>query len=739
MVYSAEPVPGIDTSAMGRVLPIDSQLLGDDEHLDDTGAGRILAGTDQLMAVSPEGALDVMGGQLGLGADEAARDFTNIMERGAVQVASHANTLIAKSDGSLWGMADNARLALGATEGLKDLEGGTESGRDSIEEDTRAILFAGTHATAMGGKGSANNWVTPEAGLWSMGWYPSAGMNVIQYVSAGSQQGIPVGQRPEDTAPRRLKLPGKNPARAHAGRVLFWQWVDAADSQAAVLQRQLLSERPSVQQICEWLRRGRPAQPVEDRDTPWENVSVTGIDGKERTSLLRVPDSFTSWERRHPLIVELHGGVAYPTPRPIAEMRETEYSIVGGMVDEAFYLQPRGTREALWFNEVGSDNVRRAIREVFRHYPIDPNRVYLGGFSDGGHGAYYFAVTCPDQFAGIIPLNGSPLAAQLGGDQIHLGNAANVPLYIVNTGRDQLLPPRLVEPLVELMRKSGVDLKYTLYENLPHAPLYMKREIVKITDWMDAHVRTPYPNRLVWDTPDTERWPGIYWLRVNGIGSAGNDHPIPDVNLAGSTGRVRLGIQADMNWNGKGVRIDSVVDGSLAERMGLKANDVIIDADRAAIQALEPLRRVLAGKSPGDGIQLGIEREGDSENVTMEGRFSTPKARPVFKRDRPYASVRATYGENHFKVEARQVEAFTLALSPDMVDFAEPVIVSVNGSVVFEDQVEPSVESALRWARRYADPRQIYTADLAIKVTGPGGREEPVPGAEGTALAGEAE
>lgn len=506
------------------------------------------------------------------------------------------------------------------------------------------------------------------------------------------------------------------PGEPLRGRALLWAYIDADDDEAAALRQRLIAAEPDVGQVAAWLASSRPPRPVAERQTPWETITVTGIDNRKRTALLRVPEGFDAWDEQYPLIVELHGGVAYPKPRPIEEMKETNYSIVGGMVDKAFYLQPRGTRRALWFNKVGADNVLRAIREVRRRYPIDPNRIYLGGFSDGAHGSYYFAAAYPGLFAGILPLNGLPLAAQMGGDQLHFLNATNVPLYIVTTGRDQLFPPSLVEPFVEMLRKGGVDLKYTLYEKLPHAPLYMKEQTPKMTQWMANHPREPYPDELVWATAYVDRMPGLHWLKVDRIGDVGNNHAFKDVNLDSAAGRVRLGVQVDRAWDGAGVKVSRVDDDSFAEALGLKVGDVIVGMDGQKVAGFEPLARAIGRKSPGDKLALEIQRPGADEPLAFKGRFPKPAPRLAFKRDKPFGTIRATYRANRFDVQAQRVAAFSLGLSPHMVDMTEPITVSVNGQVVFEQKVTPTLAATLDWARRLTDPTQVYTATLTIEV-----------------------
>lgn len=71
---------------------------------------------------------------------------------------------------------------------------------------------------------------------------------------------------------------------------------------------------------------------------------------------------------------------------------------------------------------------------------------------------------------------------------------------------------------------------------------------------------------------------------------------------------------------------------------------------------------------------------------------------------------------NTFDAIVRDVAAFTLLLSPDAVDFAKPVIVTVNGKQVFSGPVAKDPVVTMRWAARDNDRTTLYGAELKIAV-----------------------
>lgn len=71
---------------------------------------------------------------------------------------------------------------------------------------------------------------------------------------------------------------------------------------------------------------------------------------------------------------------------------------------------------------------------------------------------------------------------------------------------------------------------------------------------------------------------------------------------------------------------------------------------------------------------------------------------------------------NTFDAVVRDVAAFTLLLSPDVIDFDRPVIVTVNGKQAFSGEVTKRWNTLLRWAARDNDRTALYGYELKIKV-----------------------
>lgn len=84
----------------------------------------------------------------------------------------------------------------------------------------------------------------------------------------------------------------------------------------------------------------------------------------------------------------------------------------------------------------------------------------------------------------------------------------------------------------------------------------------------------------------------------------------------------------------------------------------------------------------------------------------------------PAGTVRArNEGGNQIVLRVENVEEMSVWLSREMVDFAQPVPITVNGEVAFEVEVRPSLRAALEsWDRR-RDPGMLFEAriDLTLR------------------------
>ena len=115
--------------------------------------------------------------------------------------------------------------------------------------------------------------------------------------------------------------------------------------------------------------------------------------------------------------------------------------------------------------------------------------------------------------------------------------------------------------------------------------------------------------------------------------------------------------------------------------------------------------------------KLGIHKSDspleDMNGITFDGdKFALfPRLR-----QKPSGRVDIERHGNVFEAKTRGVGEFMLLLSPDIIDFAKPVQVTVNGAQAFSGMVKKDLPTLLKWAARDNDRTALYGAELRITV-----------------------
>jgi putative serine protease PepD len=79
-----------------------------------------------------------------------------------------------------------------------------------------------------------------------------------------------------------------------------------------------------------------------------------------------------------------------------------------------------------------------------------------------------------------------------------------------------------------------------------------------------------------------------------------------------------LGVQIADAEGDDGARIVEVVQGSPADRAGLREGDVVVTAAGEEVTSGDDLRRAVSEREPGDALELELRRNGNTRDVTVE-------------------------------------------------------------------------------------------------------------------------
>jgi len=221
---------------------------------------------------------------------------------------------------------------------------------------------------------------------------------------------------------------------------------------------------------------------------------------------------------------------------------------------EGLYLAPRAPTDAwnMWHLSDIDALFDRLIAAAVVCAGVDPNRVYLMGYSAGGDGVYQLAPRMADRFAAAAMMAGHPNDARPDGLRnlpfaIHMG--ANDSAFnrngVAREWGQKLDALRAADP-------QGYPHTVTLHEGKGH---WMDRQDAVAVSWMATHTRPTSPDRVVWVQSSTTHR-RMYWLGV--------DQPV-----AGS----RLDVSHSEN-------VMTIDPSSTVSEFVLLLNDDIADLDR---------------------------------------------------------------------------------------------------------------------------------------------------------------
>lgn len=206
-------------------------------------------------------------------------------------------------------------------------------------------------------------------------------------------------------------------------------------------------------------------------------------------------------ERGHSLWISLHGGGGAPA-RVNDQQWENQKKLYA--VDEGIYVAPRAPTNTwnLW-HEAHIDRLfHRLIEDLVITGEVDPNRVYVLGYSAGGDGVYQLAPRMADHWAAAAMMAGHP-------NGVSLEPVRNVPFALqvgaLDTAYDRAKIGGDYGRALEAFHAadpSGYETFVKIHEGKGH---WMDRDDAAALPWMAKHLRNPVPDRVVWQPTGASR------------------------------------------------------------------------------------------------------------------------------------------------------------------------------------------------------------------------------------------
>ena len=95
----------------------------------------------------------------------------------------------------------------------------------------------------------------------------------------------------------------------------------------------------------------------------------------------------------------------------------------------------------------------------------------------GGFGTWSLAAHYPDRFAAIVPIcgGGEPLAAKV---------LAPIPAWVFHGAKDKLVPLERSQKMVDVAKKDGGNVKFTIYPDAGHDSWTETYDNPKLYEWL---------------------------------------------------------------------------------------------------------------------------------------------------------------------------------------------------------------------------------------------------------------
>lgn len=217
----------------------------------------------------------------------------------------------------------------------------------------------------------------------------------------------------------------------------------------------------------------------------------------------------TAPEGKRSLWISMHGGGGAPS-----RVNDSQWKNQINLYKpkEGIYIAPRAPTDTwnLWHQSHIDGLFDRLIENYVATRGVNPNRVYLMGYSAGGDGVYQLAPRMADRWAAASMMAGHPNDAKP-------DNLLNLPFGLFMGGKDGAYNRNKTaekwKELLALLNKNnpgGYKHMVRIYPEMGH---WMKLKDAESLPWMAQFTRNPWPKKIIW-----RQAKGInsrfYWLQI---------------------------------------------------------------------------------------------------------------------------------------------------------------------------------------------------------------------------------
>ena len=203
-------------------------------------------------------------------------------------------------------------------------------------------------------------------------------------------------------------------------------------------------------------------------------VELSDINNNKFTIGFSTPKEINT-NKLKPLIIYLHGGTG-TTRKDKGKHAWDQLSFLQDTLN-IFLASPSANRETPWWSRGGFNRIEMTLRYMLINYPIDPNKIFLAGVSDGGSACYAVANSSMNSlFAGFFAISGFGELIEILGIPLSTKNLSKCNIYNINATNDRLYPIERVKSFLTRMDNSGVKIKQKIYKDQNHGFEYKLME-----------------------------------------------------------------------------------------------------------------------------------------------------------------------------------------------------------------------------------------------------------------------
>jgi len=209
------------------------------------------------------------------------------------------------------------------------------------------------------------------------------------------------------------------------------------------------------------------------------------------------------------MYLSMHGGGGAP-----ARVNDQQWENQKRLYEpaEGVYVAPRAPTDTwnLWHQDHIDDFFQRLIQNMVLFHQVNPDKVYLMGYSAGGDGVYQLAPRMADFFAAASMMAGHP------NETSPLG-LRNLPFALYMGGKDAAYKRNEIaadwEKKLQALRSADPEGYLHRVRIFPEFGHWMQKKDAEALPWMSQYRRQKYPSKVVWKQDDVmhERF---YWLHA---------------------------------------------------------------------------------------------------------------------------------------------------------------------------------------------------------------------------------